>query len=94
MCSPYGRVASRDTTVPDSTWHGVSGRGALAETPPAAACLRTQVPLGVPGATVLAFCAGSPTFSVWLKLLDPLISATPESCAEVSIGSLGRMCRA
>lgn len=24
----HGRVASRDTTVPDSTWHGVSGRGA------------------------------------------------------------------
>ena len=26
--SPHGWAASRDTTVPDSTWHGVSRRGA------------------------------------------------------------------
>lgn len=28
LFSWHGRVASRDTTVPDSTWHGVSGGGA------------------------------------------------------------------
>ena len=32
--SPHGRVVLHDTTVRDSTWHGVSGRGASAETPP------------------------------------------------------------
>jgi hypothetical protein len=30
LLSPHGRAALRDTTVPDSTWHGVSGRGASA----------------------------------------------------------------
>ena len=28
LFSWHGRVALRDATVPDSTWHGVSGRGA------------------------------------------------------------------
>ncbi len=28
LFSWHGRVARRDTTVPNSTWHGVSGRGA------------------------------------------------------------------
>ncbi|MFZ3012238.1 MAG: hypothetical protein WA045_00900, partial [Nitrospira sp.] len=28
MLSLHGRAALRDTTVPDSTWHGVSQRGA------------------------------------------------------------------
>lgn len=29
LFSWHGRVALCDTTVPDSTWHGVFGRGAL-----------------------------------------------------------------
>ncbi|MCS6305625.1 MAG: hypothetical protein H8K07_18465 [Nitrospira sp.] len=35
-----------------------------------------------------------PTFSVWSKMLNPLISATRENCAEQSVGSLDRMCKA
>ncbi len=38
MFSSHGRAASRGTTMPDSRWHGVSGRGAsegvAAEAPP------------------------------------------------------------
>lgn len=36
----------------------------------------------------------SPTFSVWSKILNPLISATRERRAEVSVDTLDRMCAA
>jgi len=66
----HGRVASRDRTVPDSTWHGVSRRGASADIRPP---LRRSADLGEclpergrhqhrsPFASV-----ATPTFSVWL----------------------------
>ena len=33
LFSWHGQVASRDTTVPDPTWHGISRRGAVTDFP-------------------------------------------------------------
>ncbi len=35
---------------------------------------------------------GSPTFSVWSKIMNPLICATRESCVGMSVGSIDQMC--
>jgi len=95
LLSLHGRAASRGTTVPESRWHGVSGRGAskawlpkpLAKRRPAtpqqklvrhSAYLQAQV--SAPSGRGRnrrhgSFPVRPPTFSVWLKILDPLISA-------------------
>ena len=51
LLPPHGRAALRDTTVPNSRWHGVSGRGAsrawlpklLAQHRPATLCLSPPI---------------------------------------------------
>jgi len=35
-----------------------------------------------------------PTFLVWRIILNPLISATPEWCADMSVSSVDRLCQA